>query len=74
MSNATYENMEQAIAEHIADECDGALMGAYVMAVQTLDLEGDDDMMYTATHGSQITQRGLSEMLGDIYTVASEDD
>lgn len=74
MSDATLDKLKAALAEHVADEFDGALLGAYVTAVQILDLGGDDDWIHLIPGGSEITQRGLVGMLGDIYTVASEDD
>ena len=63
MSAQTRETLAEAIAAHVADECDGELVGAWVMVAETLPLEPDEDesTMHSEAEGSVWACRGLLE-------------
>lgn len=66
--------LHQAIVEYVAEEYDNALVGAYVMSFEVLDLNGSDDMFGVQTNGSGVAQRGLAEMLRDTFIVVRDDE
>lgn len=56
MSDQTRANLEQALAAHVADECDGDMAGAYVIVTETTtfaDAEADDSVFYISTRAMQ---------------------
>ena len=60
MSDATRQNLADAIAAHIADEYDDtALTGAWSVQAQVLDDRGDDAYIFEGD-GSTFTQVGLA--------------
>lgn len=63
MSAETRADLENALAAHIADECSGDLVGAWVVVAETLPLEPDENesTMHAEVEGSAFTARGLLE-------------
>ena len=59
MSAQTRATLEEAIAAHVADECDGTLPGAWIVLVETLGLDDDASTWHAETEGSDFTIRGL---------------
>ena len=56
MSDETRATLEDALAAHVADECDGDMAGAYVIITETTtfeDAEADDSVFYIATRPMQ---------------------
>ena len=59
VSAQTRATLEEAIAAHVADECDGKLPGAWIVLVETLGLDDDASTWHAETEGSDFTIRGL---------------
>lgn len=56
MSDTTRAALEEALAAHVADECDGDLAGAYVIVTETTtfaDAEAEDSVFYFTTRAMQ---------------------
>ena len=69
MSAQTRTTLEEAIAAHVADECEGKLPGAWIVLAETLGLDDDDASTWHAeTEGSDFTIRGLLTFQQGTYT------
>ena len=69
MSAQTRTTLEEAIAAHVADECEGKLLGAWIVLAETLGLDDDDASTWHAeTEGSDFTIRGLLTFQQGTYT------
>lgn len=78
MSEQTYADLQSAIAAHIVDECDGDLIGSWVVVAQTTNLEEFEDggsSFFTATpdHQSNFTTTGLLYRAMEIGSFAERD-
>ena len=58
MSDRTWSELVNAIEAHIADETDGAILGAWMLSAETLSPEWSDGFMFIG-EGSHFAQVGL---------------
>ena len=60
MSDQTRQALADAIAAHVQDEHPGELPGAWILATQTLTLDGEDSAARFEAEGSTLTTVGLA--------------
>lgn len=64
MSAATLDALKAAIDRHVCDQSPGSVIGAFVLVVETTnldDLDEDQGSLYAVTEGNAFTCTGLVE-------------
>lgn len=76
MSTQTKEALEDALAAHVAAECDGELVGAWILVTETLALVPEEGVstMHVEASGSAYACRGLLEAAIDPMRESGERD